>query len=58
MKLTQYTIERAYPVSADRLYAGFTDPELLKQWIWGEGMKDVQVIRTCESAAGSTFRWT
>lgn len=43
MKLTQYTIERKYPVSTDRLWAGFTDPEILKQWIWGPGAKDVLV---------------
>ncbi|MBZ0136262.1 MAG: SRPBCC domain-containing protein [Planctomycetes bacterium] len=45
MKLTKYTIERKYPVSADRLWAGFTDPDLLKQWIWGPGARDVQVER-------------
>ena len=43
MKLTQYTIERNFPVSAERLFAGFTDPDLLKQWIWGPGAKDVRV---------------
>lgn len=43
MNLTKYTIERKYPVSADRLFAGFTQPELLKQWIWGPGAKDVRV---------------
>ena len=64
MKLTQYTIERNYPVSPDRLFAGFTEPELLKQWVWGPGAKDVQVARDLQingtfniSMDGGDTRW-
>ncbi|MCB9894574.1 MAG: SRPBCC domain-containing protein [Planctomycetes bacterium] len=53
MKLTSYTIERGYPVPPERLYAGFTEPDLLKQWIWGPGAKDVRV--ECDLQINGTF---
>lgn len=64
MKLTQYTIERRFSVSCDRLYAGLTEPDLLRQCIWGPGAKDVQVEQQLEingtfniSMDGGDSRW-
>ena len=64
MQLTRYTIERPFPVSVDRLWAGFTDPALLKQWIWGPGAKDVRVEQDLQlygmfnvSMAAEDTRW-
>ena len=43
MNYTQYTIERKFAVSADRLYAAFTEADDLKAWVWGKDAKDMQI---------------
>ena len=43
MSLTQYTIERKFPVSAERLYRAFVDPGDIKVWYWGNKRKNVEV---------------
>ncbi len=42
MQLTSYTIERAYPVSPDRLFQAFTDPDDLRIWVWGNEGRNVE----------------
>ena len=42
MSLTQYTIERTFPVDAERLYRAFIDPDDLKVWVWGPDARDVR----------------
>ena len=43
MSLTQYVIEQRFDVPPARLYAAFTDPALLRRWIWGRDAPGVEV---------------
>ena len=56
MELTSYTIERDYPVPADRLFQAFVDPKDLEVWVWAGPKPDL--VATVDLRVGGTYAIT